>query len=310
MLLRGRVDSSRGKGNLCFVVLRQRVTTLQCVVCKADDVSKEMVKFAQDLSSESIVDLEGTLVKSEQPVDSCTVRELELRVSRLLVVSQAATLPVQVSDCAVPSAVFVAQKAAQKKIQDQIDALVKRQEAGEDVAAAIAKLTEEKASQSKMVKVIRKTRLDNRIIDLRTRANNAIFRIQSGMGTLFREFLLQLDFVEIHSPKLLGAASEGGASVFKLPYFKRDACLAQSPQFYKQMAIAADFGRVFEVAPVFRAEDTFTRRHLCEFMGLDLEMSFNEHYHEVTDVIGQMFVYIFDNLPKRFAAELAAINDQ
>ncbi len=148
-------------------------------------------------------------------------------------VSVAAPLPIQVSDCSVPPSVYAAQKLAQQKIQDQIDALVKRQEAGEDVAAEIARLTEEKASQSKMVKVGRNARLDNRIIDLRTRANNAIFRIQSAVGTLFREYLLSLDFVEIHSPKLLGAASEGGASVFKLPYFKRDACLAQSPQFYK-----------------------------------------------------------------------------
>jgi aspartyl-tRNA synthetase len=167
--------------------------------------------------------------------------------------------------------------------------------------------TNKKQTQNK---VSRNTRLDNRIIDLRTRANNAIFRIQSGVAMLFREYLLQKDFVEIHSPKLLGAASEGGSSVFRLPYFKREACLAQSPQLYKQMCIAADFGRVFEVGPVFRAEDSHTRRHLCEFMGLDLEMAFNEHYHEVTDVLGQMFCYIFDHLPKRFATELAAINDQ
>ncbi len=70
--------------------------------------------------------------------------------------------------------------------------------------------------------------------------------------------------------------------MFKLTYFNRPACLAQSPQFYKQMAIAADFGAVFEIGPVFRAENAHTRRHLCEFNGLDLEMAFNEHYHEVS----------------------------
>jgi aspartyl-tRNA synthetase len=310
VLFRGRVDSVRGAGNLCFLVLRQRVFTLQCVVCKSATVSKDMVKFVQDLRVESIVDIEGELVKSEKAVDSCTVHDVELQVSRIFIVSQAAVLKVQVSDCAVPPAVFAEQKAAQKKIQAQIDELLKKQEAGEDVAAELAKLKEEKAAVSTRVKVGRSTRLDNRIIDLRTRANNGIFRIQSGIAMLFREFLLQQEFVEIHSPKLLGAASEGGASVFKLPYFDKTACLAQSPQLYKQMAIASDFGRVFEVGPVFRAEDSFTRRHLCEFMGLDMEMAFNEHYHEATDTIGQMFCYIFDNLPKRFADELAAINDQ
>ncbi len=152
VLIRGRVDSSRGKGNLCFVVLRQRVSTVQCVVCKDEEVSKEMVKFAQDLHNESIVDLEATVLKAEQPVDSCTVRDLELRVSSVFVVSQAANLPVQVSDCSVPPAVFVAQKAAQKEIQDKIDALVKRQEAGEDVTAELTKLNDERAAVNKFIK--------------------------------------------------------------------------------------------------------------------------------------------------------------
>ena len=76
--------------------------------------------------------------------------------------------------------------------------------------------------------------------------------------------------------------SEGGANVFTVQYFKQSAYLAQSPQLYKQMSICADMGRVFEIAPVFRAEDSNTHRHLTEFVGLDLEMEFKEHYHEVT----------------------------
>jgi aspartyl/asparaginyl-tRNA synthetase len=79
---------------------------------------------------------------------------------------------------------------------------------------------------------------------------------------LFREFLLSQSFIEIHTPKLISGSSEGGASVFHLQYLGQPACLAQSPQLYKQMAITADFGRVFEVGPVFRAEKSFTHRHL------------------------------------------------
>ncbi|EEC09900.1 aspartyl-tRNA synthetase, putative [Ixodes scapularis] len=106
------------------------------------------------------------------------------------------------------------------------------------------------------------------------------------------------------------AASEGGANVFEVSYFKGSAYLAQSPQLYKQMAIASDFDKVFTVGAVFRAEDSNTHRHLCEFVGLDLEMAFNYHYHEVLDIIGQMFVDIFKGLRDRYADEIAAVNRQ
>ena len=105
--------------------------------------------------------------------------------------------------------------------------------------------------------------------------------LEYGVVQLFRQALLDEDFVELHTPKLIAGASEGGSSVFKLDYKGQPACLAQSPQLHKQMAICADFGRVFEIGPVFRAEDSFTHRHLCEFTGLDFEMEIKEHYFEV-----------------------------
>ncbi len=117
-------------------------------------------------------------------------------------------------------------------------------------------------------------------------------------------------FTEIHTPKLIAGESEGGAGVFKTDYFGQTACLAQSPQLYKQMAIASDLDRVFEIAPVFRAENSNTRRHLCEFTGLDLEMAFHLHYNEVIGLLHQMFVHIFDGLETRHADELAAIRAQ
>lgn len=103
-------------------------------------------------------------------------------------------------------------------------------------------------------------------------------------------------FVEIHTPKIIPAASEGGANVFTVSYFKGSAYLAQSPQLYKQIAIAADFDKVFTVGAVFRAEDSNTHRHLTEFVGLDLEMAFKSHYHEVVDTIATTFTQMFVGL--------------
>lgn len=131
--------------------------------------------------------------------------------------------------------------------------------------------------------------------------------------------------MEIHSPKIIGAASEGGASVFEVKYFKTSAYLAQSPQFYKQMAICADFERVFEIGPgiyfylvwikkrleiVFRAEDANTHRHLTEFVGLDLEMAFQEHYHEVLDLLDELFVFVFAGLAERYKREIEVVKRQ
>nr|CCC90916.1 putative aspartyl-tRNA synthetase [Trypanosoma congolense IL3000] len=146
------------------------------------------------------------------------------------------------------------------------------------------------------IKVNFDTRLSCRWLDLRTMASNAIFKIQSRVGQHFREFLINNEFVEIHSPKIIATASEGGANVFKLGYFNRDAYLAQSPQLYKQIAIQGDLKRVFEVAPVFRAENSNTHRHLTEFVGLDVEMRINEHYYEVLDLAEELFCYIFASL--------------
>ena len=154
------------------------------------------------------------------------------------------------------------------------------------------------------------TRLDNRVFDLRVPTTQAIFKLQSGVAHLFREYLDKQDFIEIHSPKLIGGASEGGSNVFKFKYFDLDACLAQSPQLYKQMCIVADFKRVYEVGPVFRAEPSFTSRHLCEFTGLDIEMEIKEHYFEVLDVLGGLFYFIFNGLKERYAKELEIINAQ
>lgn len=122
--------------------------------------------------------------------------------------------------------------------------------------------------------------------------------------------MMKNDFIEIHSPKMIGGSSEGGANVFKFKYFNTDACLAQSPQLYKQMALCGDFDRVFEIGPVFRAEDSNTNRHLCEFTGLDMEMVIKEHYFEVLDMLADLLVYLFNGMQTRYKKELDVIKQQ
>ncbi|CUF52381.1 aspartyl-tRNA synthetase, putative [Bodo saltans] len=142
------------------------------------------------------------------------------------------------------------------------------------------------------------TRLDHRVIDLRTASTGAIARLSSMVNTAFRSFLLAKDFVEIHTPKMIGTPSEGGSSVFKLDYFGKEGFLAQSPQLYKQMVLMGDIPRVFEIGPVFRAENSLTHRHLTEFVGLDVELVIHNHYSEVLNVLEGTLVTILQTLER------------
>lgn len=128
------------------------------------------------------------------------------------------------------------------------------------------------------------TRLDYRWIDIRNEKNMLARQVESCMVNAMREWLNNNDFTEIHTPKLIGTASESGSSVFEVKYFDRKAYLAQSPQFYKQMAMAAGMGRIYEVAPCFRAENSNTNRHATEFTSFDLEFSFIDSYEDVMDL--------------------------
>ncbi len=124
-------------------------------------------------------------------------------------------------------------------------------------------------------------RIDWRYLDLRRPDRRLIFEVQTAIEQAMRDFWRQEGFIELHSPKLMESASESGAELFRVDYFERDAYLAQSPQFYKQMAMAAGFGRVFEVGPVFRANPSFTSRHDTEFTSVDMEISWIESHEDV-----------------------------
>ncbi|KAI1461816.1 aspartyl-tRNA synthetase [Annulohypoxylon moriforme] len=136
-------------------------------------------------------------------------------------------------------------------------------------------------------------RLSGRIVDLRHPSNQAVFRIRSMIVRKFRESLEDQGFLEIQTPKLQPAATESGSEVFKVQYFGRTAFLAQSPQLPKQMVISADFKKVYEIGPVFRAENSNTHRHLTEYTGLDIEMSLKESYRELIQTIDKFLKAIF-----------------
>lgn len=152
-------------------------------------------------------------------------------------------------------------------------------------------------------------RLDYRWIDLRTDKNTLMFKAQSYFIAKCREFLIDRDFIEIHSPKLIGAESESGAGVFKVDYFERNAYLAQSPQFYKQMAMAAGFERIFESGPVFRAEKFASRKHATEFTGFDLEFSYINSYEDVMHMEEEMLTYALKGVHDKYGEEIKKVFD-
>jgi len=262
---------------MVFLNLRQRTDSVQALlVVTPEKVSKQMVKWAASLADESIVLIEGVAQKTQEPIKSATVSDVEIHVSKIyLIATIDGRLPFSVEDANRPET------------------------------------TEGKEAEAVQYnRVLRETRLNHRVVDLRTQTNQAVFTLQGAIGDLFREYLSKHGFIEIHSPKLQGAATESGASVFKVNYFKGNAYLAQSPQLAKQMAIAADFERVYEIGPVFRAEDSNTPRHMTEFIGLDLEMTFEEHYHEVMETLDAMLKHIFTGLRGKYKKEIETVQKQ
>ncbi len=148
------------------------------------------------------------------------------------------------------------------------------------------------------------TRLNYRVLDLRKPSVNAIFKVQHSLVRYARAFLEDNDFVEIHTPKLVAEATEGGANLFEVKYFERKAYLAQSPQFYKQLMLLAGFGRVYEIAPVFRAEKHNTKRHVNEYTSFDYEMAWISGVEDVMKMEENMLHHSFKMTKKKAAAEL------
>ena len=272
-----RVHNSRGQSaKLAFLMLRQQGKTIQSVVAAGDEVSKQMVKWAVGISVNSIVRVTALVKKTPAPVESATIKDFELHIKKIYLISPAQQmLPVQPKDIERP-----APEAAEEGQTDASGAPV----------------------------VTLKTRLDNRVIDLQSECNQAIFTISSAVEGLFDEYMRKSGSRKFNTSKLAGAATEGGAGVFEVSnYFGKKAYLTQSPQFFKQMLIAGDCENVYEVGPVFRAENSNTHRHLTEFTGLDFEMVFNNHYHEVLTFGENLIVFIVTELLSRYQPELEII---
>lgn len=151
------------------------------------------------------------------------------------------------------------------------------------------------------------TNMEHRSVALRHPQERAVFKISEGVVSGFREFMLRENFTEIHTPKIVAAGAEGGANIFKLKYFGQNAFLAQSPQFYKQTCVAF-YDRVFEIAPVYRAEKHNSTRHLNEYIGLDFEMGFIDDMTDVMQMETAMLKYVVEYLSENYQQELTLLD--
>jgi aspartyl-tRNA synthetase len=268
-----------------FFVFRQQTATIQGVLLEHGDISKYMLYWAGHLDPETVVLVRGVLQEPQSKqgeVIGATIQDVEVSIHGLHVEAAVTEhMPFNVYEAEVTQA-----------------------EVDEELARH-----DHKEGQSR-IRIADRTRLHNRVLDLRTTTSHAIFRIQSGICRFFRQQLDSEGFIEIHTPKLQGGASESGSSVFKVQYFNRGAFLAQSPQLPKQMCISADFGKVYEVGPVFRAENSNTYRHLTEYTGLDLEMQIINHYHEVLRTLDRTFKAIFKGIYDNYRPEIELVKRQ
>lgn len=228
-----RADNARVQSaKLAFLMLRTQGKKVQAVIAASETISRQMVKFTGGINVNSIVRVTGIVKKPEIPVTSATLQNLELHIRKVYIIAQAQQmLPMQVKDAERP--------IPESEEEGLVDA----------EGAPVVTL---------------KTRLDNRVLDLQTETSQAIATISSGVAQLFAEYMIKSGSRWIFSSKIFGASTEGGSEVFEVQYFKRKAFLAQSPQLAKQMCIAGDMDSVFEIGPVFRAENSNTHRHLTE----------------------------------------------
>ncbi|CAD6974506.1 unnamed protein product [Tilletia controversa] len=340
-----RIHTSRPlSSRLVFFLFRHQIDTIQGVLhFEQDRISTHMVKWAERLPSESIVHITGNVQaprdsSNHSKVHSATIQDVEIRVESIHVLTRAKDLRFHVYSAEI-SAKAHAQRIKEERQQDAIgDGITKHEdEDGEDDDYAQDDNEDEEdddvpdmqsrsisvadssrsttttitsSSRSKSIQHISlRTRLANRIIDLRTPATLSIFRLQSALCTAFRAYLSdeKRAFLEIHTPKLQAGATESGSEVSRVDYFGRTAFLAQSPQLAKQMAISGDFGRVYEIGPVFRAENSNTHRHLTEYTGLDIEMTINRDYHEVMHMIDNTLKYMFTHIYTTHRRELDVV---
>ncbi|CAK7272570.1 aspartate--tRNA ligase dps1 [Sporothrix epigloea] len=256
---------------LAFVVFRQQLDSLQGVLaCRDNAVSENFVRWAEHLKAECLLRISGTLQKPKEFINGCSIHNTELLV-------------------------------------DSMHVLVSVEENPPLDVYTIDRVEEDKAAHEISYVYPINTRTANRISFLRTPTMQSIMRINATICDIFRSTLTAQGFMEIHTPKLQPAATESGAEVFEVNYFGRKAFLAQSPQLAKQLCMAADFGRVFEIGSVFRAENSNTHRHLTEYVSLDLEMVIEKDYYDAMSVIDNLLKTILQGVYKRNCREIEIV---
>ncbi|KAL2263418.1 hypothetical protein VTK26DRAFT_6879 [Humicola hyalothermophila] len=292
--LRAWLQNARMQGaKMAFVELREEGNwSIQGIVSASPEgkpVSRPMVKWVGAINPESFVVVEATVAKPLEPVKSCTVSNYELHITKCYV------------HAAAPTVLGMTLAAANRPIANFSDEEVPVEQGVEKLSIAAA------GEPTGIPAATMLTHLDNIVMHKRSAVQQAIADIRAEMKELFRSYLRSHGFKEFEPPCLIGAASEGGANVFRLPYFEKDAFLAQSPQFYKQIEIAGGRKRVFSIGPVFRAENSNTPRHMTEFTGLDMEMEIKKDYHEVLHMLEGVLLHIFRNIKERCPREIALV---
>lgn len=246
--LRAWVQNSRMQGaKMCFVELREiEDWSVQAVIAaspEGEPVSKQMVKWVGAISLESYVAVEATVQKPLEPVKSCKVANYELHITKIYCIARG------------PEMLGLTMGAS--------NAAIVRDEEDEGIEGKVAGLSVSDDAAPALGATLR-THLENIVMHKRAPLQQAIQTVREAVRDLFVEYFKKNGFHSFEPPCLIGAASEGGANVFGLPYFGKSAYLAQSPQFYKQMEIAGGRKRVYAIGPVFRAENSNTPRHMTE----------------------------------------------
>lgn len=246
--LRAWVQNSRMQGaKMCFVELREiEDWSIQAVIAaspEGEPVSKQMVKWVGAISLESYVAVEATVQKPLEPVKSCKVSNYELHITKIYCIARG---PEMLGLTMGASNAAIVRDEEDEGIEGKVQALSVADDAAPALGATL------------------RTHLENIVMHKRAPLQQAIQTVRETVRDLFVEYFKKNGFHSFEPPCLIGAASEGGANVFGLPYFGKSAYLAQSPQFYKQMEIAGGRKRVYAIGPVFRAENSNTPRHMTE----------------------------------------------
>ncbi|KAI4292854.1 aspartyl-tRNA synthetase [Pancytospora philotis] len=268
--VRGFVSTVRCMRKFAFIVLREGIDTLQLIYELPKEGLGEDAVNPRTLNLESYVEVVGRVRKVATPVGACSKSSIELDIEELALISASvAPLPFSLKD-----------------------------------ASATA---EEREKNPSICNVSYSLRLDNRFLDLRMAQTQAIFRVVSGFRGAFLEYALENGFSEISTTKIIQSGSEGGSNLFSMDYFGKTAYLAQSPQLYKQMAIAGGMRRVFEIGHVYRAEQSNINRYLSEFVGVDFEMEIDRDYREAVRFVYSAIVHVLDAVKRRYAREIEII---